>query len=114
MSSSLQEVLAVLLGTEAEAKRILQDSKTEAGSFLQEAQDKFTKDRTLQIGHARQRADEIMQTAVNDSKTEAAQIAEIGKTERDSLTETFKKGIDPLIDALVSEVAESYKKKAKI
>ena len=40
--STLQEVLAVLLGAESEAKRIVGDSKNEAESMLQTAQEKFS------------------------------------------------------------------------
>ena len=113
MSSSLQETLAVLLGAEAEAKRIVHDSKVEADNYLQETQDKFAKDRTIQLGHARQRADEILQTAVNDSMTESAQIAQMGKQQQDALTENFNKSVDKLLDSMVFEIAEGYKRKAK-
>ena len=39
--STLHEVLAVLLGAESEAKRIVDDSKNEAESMLRSAQEKF-------------------------------------------------------------------------
>ena len=38
---TLQEVLAVLLGAESEAKRIVEDSKSESDGFLRSAQEKF-------------------------------------------------------------------------
>ena len=51
--STLQEVLAVLLGAESEAKRIVNDSKNESDNFLRSAQEKFAGERTNQMASAR-------------------------------------------------------------
>ena len=53
---TLQEVLAVLLGAESEAKRIVEDSKSESDGFLRSAQEKFAMERTNQMASAREQA----------------------------------------------------------
>ena len=59
--STLQEVLAVLLGAESEAKRIVGDSKNEAESMLQTAQEKFSSERTSRMAAARGQAKDLME-----------------------------------------------------
>jgi vacuolar-type H+-ATPase subunit H len=109
--STLQEVLAVLLGAESEAKRIVDDSKNESEKFIQSSEDKFAKDRTNQIASARSQAKEVMETALNAAKTEAVQIAELGKEERKRMQKRYEENIGPLVEAMATEIAEGYKKK---
>ena len=66
--STLQEVLAVLLGAESEAKRIVGDSKNEAESMLQTAQEKFSSERTSRMAAARGQAKDLMEAALNSGK----------------------------------------------
>ena len=79
--STLQEVLAVLLGAESEAKRIVGDSKNEAESMLQTAQEKFASERTSRMAAARGQAKDLMEAALNSAKTESEQIVNLGKEE---------------------------------
>lgn len=109
--STLQEVLAVLLGAESEAKRIVDDSKNESDNFLRSAQEKFAGERASQMASAREQAKGIMDTALNSAKTEATQIADLGKEERNRMQKRFEENADPVINSMVSEIADSYTKR---
>ncbi len=106
--STLHEVLAVLLGAESEAKRIVDDSKSEAESLLRSAQEKFGAERANQMASAREQAKGIMETALNSAKTEAAQIAGLGKEERTRMQKRFDENVSAVINSMVSETAERY------
>ncbi len=111
--STLQEALAVLLGAESEAKRVVDDSKNESEGFLRSAQEKFTGERANQMASAREQAKGIMENALNSAKTEAEQIAELGKEERSRMQRRFEENVDSVIDSMVSEIAESYTSKRR-
>ncbi|WP_278549494.1 hypothetical protein [Cloacibacillus evryensis] len=49
-----------------------------------------------------------METALNSAKTEAAQIAGLGKEERTRMQKRFEENVDAVIDSIVSETAESF------
>ena len=110
---TLQEVLAVLLGTESEAKRIVEDSKSESDGFLRSAQEKFAMERTNQMASAREQAKGIMETALNSARTEAEQIADLGKEERIRMQKRFEENVDPVIDSMISETAERFISKTR-
>lgn len=109
--SSLQEVLAVLLGAESEAKRIVGDTKSESDSLLHSAQAKFAQERVNQIASAREQAKEIMTTALNSAKTESEQIAQMGREEMERTQKRFDENVSTVIDSLVSETANNYLRK---
>lgn len=111
--STLQEVLAVLLGAESEAKRIVDDSKNESDGLLRSAQDRFAGERTNQMASAREQAKGVMETALNSARTEAEQIADLGKEERTRMQKRFEENADPVIASMVSEIAESYLSKRR-
>ena len=110
---TLQEVLAVLLGAESEAKRIVEDSKSESDGFLRSAQEKFAMERTNQMASAREQAKGIMETALNSARTEAEQIADLGKEERTRMQKRFEENVDPVIDSMISERAERFISKTR-
>jgi len=110
---TLQEVLAVLLGAESEAKRIVEDSKSESDGFLRSAQEKFAMERTNQMASAREQAKGIMETALNSARTEAEQIADLGKEERVRMQKRFEENVDPVIDSMISETAERFISKTR-
>ena len=110
---TLQEVLAVLLGAESEAKRIVEDSKSESDGFLRSAQEKFVMERTNQMASAREQAKGIMETALNSARTEAEQIADLGKEERVRMQKRFEENVDPVIDSMISETAERFISKTR-
>lgn len=107
-TSTLQEALAVLLGAESEAKRVVEDSKTESEGFLRAAQEKFTGERANQMASAREQAKGIMENALNSAKTEAEQIADLGKEERKRMQRRFEENVDSVIDSIVAKVAKDY------
>ncbi|MCD8164294.1 MAG: hypothetical protein LUE09_12965 [Synergistaceae bacterium] len=106
--STLHEVLAVLLGAESEAKRIVDDSKNESESLLRTAQEKFSAERANQMASAREQAKGIMETELNSAKTEAAQIAGLGKEELARMQKRFEENVDAVINSIVSETAERF------
>ena len=110
---TLQEVLAVLLGAESEAKRIVEDSKSESDGFLRSAQEKFAMERPNQMASAREQAKGIMETALNSARTEAEQIADLGKEERIRMQKRFEENVDPVIDSMISETAERFISKTR-
>ena len=110
---TLQEVLAVLLGAESEAKRIVEDSKSESDGFLRSAQEKFAMERTNQMASAREQAKGIMETALNSARTEAEQIADLGKEDRVRMQKRFEENVDPVIDSMISETAERFISKTR-
>ena len=110
---TLQVVLAVLLGAESEAKRIVEDSKSESDGFLRSAQEKFAMERTNQMASAREQAKGIMETALNSARTEAEQIADLGKEERVRMQKRFEENVDPVIDSMISETAERFISKTR-
>jgi len=107
-TSTLQEALAVLLGAESEAKRVVEDSKNESESFLRTAQEKFASERTNQMASAREQAKGIMENALNSAKTEAEQIADLGKEERKRMQRRFDENVDSVVNSIVTEVAKNY------
>jgi len=111
--STLQEVLAVLLGAESEAKRIVGDSKTESAELLRMAQEKFSQERANQIASAREQAKEIMTTAVNAAKAEADQIADLSKEEMKRIQTRFDQNVDTVVTSKVSDIAEKYVRKGE-
>lgn len=105
--STLQEVLAVLLGAESEAKRIIEESRNENKSYLRSVQEKFALRRTDEMEAVSEQAKGIMENALTAAKTEAEQISAIGKDERERMQRHYDEHIKAVIDSMVSEIAES-------
>lgn len=103
--STLQEVLAVLLGAEAEAKRIVDESKNDSESYLRSVQEKFSVQRMGEMEAARTQAKNIMDTALSAAKTEAEQITSLGKNERERMQKRYEENADAVIASMVSEIA---------
>lgn len=114
--STLQEVLAVLLGAEAEAKRVVDESKNESEGYLRSVQEKFAIQRIGEMESARIQAKNIMDTALSAAKTEAEQITSLGKNERERMQKRYEENADAVITSMVSEVAGNLisKGRAKI
>lgn len=106
--STLHEVLAVLLGAESEARRIVNDSKDEAETLLHSTQEKFNVERANRMAAAHEQAKDIMETALNSARTEAEQIGALGNEERARMQRRFEENVEPVVDAMVSETAESF------
>lgn len=105
--STLHEVLAVLLGAESEAKRVVEESKNECSSYLRSVQEKFASQRESEIESAREQAKSIIGNATNAAKAEAEQITAIGKDERERMQQHYDDNIDVLIDSMAAEIAEN-------
>lgn len=105
--STLQEVLAVLLGAESEAKRVVEESKNDCDSYLRSVQEKFAARRASEMESAREQAKSVLDTALNAAKTEAEQISALSKDERDRMQRRYDENADAVIDSMVSEIVES-------
>lgn len=105
--STLQEVLAVLLGAESEAKRIVGESGNESKSYLRSVQEKFALQRESEIESAREQAKSIIGNATNAAKAEAEQITAIGGDERERMQRHYDENIGALIDSMAAEIAEN-------
>lgn len=112
--STLQEVLAVLIGAESEAKRIIDESKSESNGFLRSVQEKFAAERSNRMASAREQAKGLMETARAAGKTEAAQIVELGKEERTRMQNRYEDNVDPIVDFMVSEIADELMAKGRV
>ena len=54
-----------------------------------------------------------METALNSARTEAEQIADLGKEERIRMQKRFEENVDPVIDSMISETAERFISKTR-
>lgn len=105
--STLQEVLAVLLGAEWEAKMVVEESEHECQSYLRSVQDKSAAQRESEIESAREQAKSIIGNATDAAKAEAEQIMAIGRDERGRMQKNYNDNIEALIDAMTAEIAEN-------
>lgn len=104
--SALQEVLAVLLGAESEAKRIVDEAKNEYANLLRVTQEKFTGERENRMNAAREQAKSVMENALSAAQTEARQILDLGKEERDRVTRRFNENLDAVVGSVVTETVD--------
>ncbi|MDR3353764.1 MAG: hypothetical protein LBO21_01845 [Synergistaceae bacterium] len=104
--SALQEVLAVLLGAEAEAKRIVDDAKVESTGVVKTTQDVFMPDREVRMSSAREQAKSIMANARESAEAEAKLISNLGREERDRVAKRFEKNVDAVVSALLAETVD--------
>lgn len=102
----LQEILAVLLGAESEAKRVQEDAKMESESLVRTAQDKFMVQREHRMAAAREQALGLLQSARSAAESEAAQVTEMGKKERERTGTRFSENVRAVVTALATEVAD--------
>ena len=104
--AALQETLAVLLGAETEAKRVVSEARTESEDLRRTAQDKFALEREHRMASARQQATSLLETARTAAETEAAQILDLGKKERERMAQRFAENARAVAQALAAETAE--------
>lgn len=104
--SALQEVLAVLLGAESEAKRIVEDAKGESAGVIKTTQEIFTPERESKMSSAREQAKSIMANALSAAQTEAKQILDLGKEERDRTSRRFDENVDSVVGRVLAETVD--------
>lgn len=104
--SALQEVLTVLLGAESEAKRIVEEAKSESAVLLRTTQDKFTSERENRMNAAREQAKSLMENALAAAQTEAKQILDLGREERARIAKRFDENIDAVVASVVTETVD--------
>lgn len=107
MSSSLQEVLAVLLGAESEAKRIVEDAKSESSTVVRTTQDIFIPDRENKMSSAREQAKSVMANALAAAETEARQILDQGREEREKIQKRYDENVGHVVAAVVAETVDN-------
>ena len=104
--SALQEVLTVLLGAESEAKRIVSDAKSESLGVIKTTQEIFIPDRESKMLMAREQAKSLMANALASAQTEARQILDLGREERERVSRRFDENADAVISAVLAETVE--------
>ncbi|MDR1481957.1 MAG: hypothetical protein LBI74_04965 [Synergistaceae bacterium] len=104
--SALQEVLAVLLGAEAEAKRIVEDAKSDSSGVVKTTQDIFIPDREIRMSSAREQAKSIMANARESAEVEAKLIANLAREERDRVAKRFEENVGAVVSALLDETVD--------
>lgn len=104
--SALQEVLTVLLGAESEAKRIVEDAKTESVGVIKTAQEIFIPDRESRMVSVREQAKSLMANALTSAQTEAKQILDLGREERERVNRRFEENVDTVVAAVLAETVD--------
>ena len=101
--NALQEVLTVLLGAESEAVRIVEDAKSESLSVIKTTQEIFIPDRENKMLMTREQAKNLMANALTSAQTEARQILDLGREERDLARKRFDENADTVIAEILAE-----------
>ena len=104
--SALQEVLAVLLGAESEAQRIVEDAKNSSTGVMKTTQDVFTPERENRMAAVREQAKSIMANALTAAQTEAGQILDLGREERERMNKRFEENVDTVIASVLAETVD--------
>lgn len=104
--SALQEVLAVLLGAESEAKRIVADAKGESAQVMKTMQEIFQPDRENKMASAREQAKSIIANTVEASQAESKQILEQGGEDRKNMKIRFDENVDTVVNTVLAETVE--------
>jgi F-type H+-transporting ATPase subunit b len=104
--SALQEVLTVLLGAESEARRIVEDAKTESVGVIKTTQEIFIPDRESKMVSAREQAKSLMANALLSAQTEAKQILDLGREERERVNKRFEENVDTVVASVLAETVD--------
>lgn len=104
---SLEETMAVFLGAESEAKRLVQEAREEADAMVRKGQDDFMRERDMRISSARQRASAVLDNARNASQKEAEEIIRNGKARRERMLQAFEEHAQEVARAIAIEEAEA-------
>ncbi|MDR3076996.1 MAG: hypothetical protein LBU26_06810 [Synergistaceae bacterium] len=104
--SALQEVLTVLLGAESEARRIVEDAKTESVGVIKTTQEIFIPDRESRMVSVREQAKSLMANALTSAQTEAKQILDLGREERERVNRRFEENVDTVVAAVLAETVD--------
>lgn len=104
--SALQEVLTVLLGAESEAGRIVEDAKSQSTSVMRLTQDSFDSNRKIRMAAAREQAKSVMANALAAAQTEAKQILDLGREERDRVNKRFQENADRVVANVLTETVD--------
>jgi F-type H+-transporting ATPase subunit b len=104
--SALQEVLTVLLGAESEARRIVEDAKTESVGVIKTTQEIFIPDRESKMVSTREQAKSLMANALLSAQTEAKQILDLGREERERVNKRFEENVDTVVASVLAETVD--------
>ncbi|MDR0654305.1 MAG: hypothetical protein LBG12_13510 [Synergistaceae bacterium] len=104
--SALQEVLTILLGAESEAKRIVEDAKNDSMGVIKTTQEIFLPDRESRMASTRAQAKGLMENALLSAQTEARQILDLGREERERVLKRFDENVDTVIAAVLAETVD--------
>jgi F-type H+-transporting ATPase subunit b len=110
---ALQEVLTVLLGAESEARRIIEDAKNESQGVIRTTQEIFLPTRESKMAGAREQARSMMENALTAARTEAGQILEMGREERENVARRFEENADAVVASILAETADKILSEAR-
>lgn len=101
--SALQEALAVLLGAESEARRIVEEAKNESEDLQRTTKEHFASEREGRMAAAREQAKAIMENALSAATTEAKQILDLGAEERERVNRRFEENAASVVASVAAE-----------
>ncbi|ACZ18759.1 ATP synthase F0 subunit B [Thermanaerovibrio acidaminovorans] len=104
---SLEETLAVLLGADGEARRIVQEARDEAESMIARGQEEFMRQRDMRISAAKQRAAALIDNAQRAAQAEAEEILNNGRARRERMRKAFEENGRRVASAIALEEAEA-------
>ncbi|HQF91943.1 MAG TPA: ATPase, partial [Synergistaceae bacterium] len=95
--AALQEVLAVLLGAEGEARSEIEESRNEAERVVRRAKDAFSQERERRLAAAREQAKAVLDLARSAADAEGGQILQMGQQDLDRMRERFDENVQGLV-----------------
>jgi F-type H+-transporting ATPase subunit b len=101
--------LTVLLGAESEAKRIVEDAKNESAGVIKTTQEIFIPDRESRMVSIREQAKSLMANALTSAQTEAKQILDLGREERERVNRRFEENVDTVVAAVLAETVDKIR-----
>jgi F-type H+-transporting ATPase subunit b len=104
--SALQEVLTVLIGAESEAKRIVDDAKNDSLGVIKTTQEIFIPDRESKMLLAREQAKSLLENALLSAQTEAKQILDLGREERERVGKRFDENVNTVVVSVLAETVD--------
>ncbi len=104
--ATLQESLAVLLGADNEARRMVDEARIEADGLMHSARVRFAEVRKDRMDATQEQSKSLMESVLASAKAEAEQILTSGKEERERTVRRFEENADMVIASLKADLVE--------
>jgi len=109
--SPLQEFLALLLGSESEARRKEEEARMQAEDILALARQDFQREREARLEAVRDQAKAIIEASGKTTEAEIRQIQSLEEQESEGMAGRFQAHSRGVIDALIEETAAGFIRK---